>query len=87
MDGGQGAVVAGVHGLEHVQGLGPSYLADDDAVGALAQGVDHQVANGDLALSFFVRRAGLHAHHVGLAQAQFGHILHGHDAFIFGDEP
>ena len=43
--GGQRAVVAGVHGLEHVQRLAAAHLADDDAVGPHAQGVDHELAD------------------------------------------
>ena len=39
VDGGDRAVVAGVHGLEHVEGLAGTALADDDAVGAHAQAV------------------------------------------------
>ena len=38
------AVVARVHGLQHVERLGAADLADDDAVGTHTQGVDHQVA-------------------------------------------
>jgi hypothetical protein len=45
VDGRQRAVVAGVHGLEHVQGLGPADLADDDAVGPHAQRVADEVAD------------------------------------------
>ena len=41
----QRAVVAGVHGLEHVERLGAADLADDDAVGPHAQRVAHQVAD------------------------------------------
>ena len=37
VDRGERAVVAGVHGLEHVEGLGAADLADDDAVGPHAQ--------------------------------------------------
>ena len=48
VDRGQRAVVAGVHGLEHVEGLAAAALADDDAVGPHAQGVAHEVADGDL---------------------------------------
>src|SRR5690606_7558607 len=33
VDGGEGAVVAGGHRLEHVEGLAAADLADDDAVG------------------------------------------------------
>ena len=49
VDGADRAVVAGVHRLEHVQGRGVADLADDDAVGAHAQGVLDEVADGDLA--------------------------------------
>ncbi len=42
---GERAVVAGVHGLEHVEGLAGTALADHDAVGAHTQGVLHQVTN------------------------------------------
>ena len=48
------AVVAGVHGLEHVERRGVTDLADDDAVGAHAQGVLHQVTDGDGALALDV---------------------------------
>ena len=37
VDRGERAVVAGVHGLEHVEGLAATALADDDAVGAHAE--------------------------------------------------
>ena len=39
VDGGERAVVAGVHGLEHVEGLAATALPDDDPVGPHAQGV------------------------------------------------
>ena len=58
VDRGQRAVVAGVHRLEHVERLAAADLADDDPVGAHAQRVAHQVADGDLALALDVRRAG-----------------------------
>ena len=49
VDRGDRAVVAGVHGLEHVEGLAAAALADHDAVGAHAQGVLDEVADRDLA--------------------------------------
>ena len=58
VDGGHRAVVAGVHGLEHVERLGAAALADDDPVGPHAQGVAHQVAGVICALALDVRRAG-----------------------------
>ena len=45
---GERAVVARVHGLQHVQHLVAAHLADDDAVGPHAQRVAHQVALRDL---------------------------------------
>ena len=59
VDRGDGAVVAGVHGLQHVQRLFAAHLAQDDAVGTHAQGVDHQLALADGALAFQVGRAAL----------------------------
>ena len=53
----QRALVAGVHRLEHVQRLGAADLADDDPVGAHAQGVPDELADADLALALDVRRA------------------------------
>ena len=41
---GHRALVAGVHGLEHVQRLGAAALADDDPFGPHTQGVADQVA-------------------------------------------
>ena len=60
----QRALVAGVHRLDHVEGLAAPYLADDDAVGPHAEGVAHQGANGDGAEAVGVRRARLEAHDV-----------------------
>src|SRR5262245_33884034 len=79
------AVVAGVHGLQQVEGLRPAHLADDDALGAHAQAVAHQVAHGDLAFALEVGRAGLQAHDVGLLQLQLGGVLAGDDALVVID--
>ncbi len=76
----------GVHRLEHVQGLGAADLTDDDAIGAHAQGVAHEIANGDLALAFDVGRARLEADHVLLAQLELDGILDRDDALVPGNE-
>ena len=44
VDGGHGAIVAGVHGLQHVERFGAARFADDDAVGPHTEGVDEQIA-------------------------------------------
>ena len=82
MDRGQRAVVAGVHGLEHVQRLSAPDLAYDDAVGAHAQGVPHQVADGHLAPTLDVRRPVFEADDVLVVQLQFGGVLDGDDALV-----
>ena len=86
VDGADRAVVAGVHRLQHVERGGVADLADDDAVGAHAQGVADQVADRDLALALDVRRAGLEPHHVVLVELELGGVLDGDDALVVGDE-
>src|SRR6186997_146066 len=44
---GHRAVVARVHGLEHVERLTGTALADDDPIGPHAQGVTDELTNGD----------------------------------------
>ena len=43
VDGGHGAVVPGVHGLQHVEHFAATHLAHDDAVGPHAQAVAQQL--------------------------------------------
>ena len=86
VDRGDRAVVAGVHGLEHVEGLAATALADDDAVGPHAQAVADEVADGDLALALDVRRAGLQGEHVVLVELELLGVLDGDDALVGGDE-
>src|SRR5690606_17432787 len=83
---GHGAVVAGVHRLEHVQGGFVTDLAHDDAVGAHTQGVDHELADGDLAFPFNVGRARLQRDHMLLAELQFGRVFYRDDALVVRDE-
>ncbi len=74
--------MAGVHGLEHVERFARPDLADDDAVGPHAQGVAHQLADGDGALALDVGRACLERDHVLLAELELGGVLDGHDALV-----
>src|SRR6185312_11273115 len=82
---GERAVVAGVHGLEHVHGLGAAALAHDDPVGAHTQGVADEVADRDLALALDVGRPRLERDHVLLLQLELGRVLHRDDALVGGD--
>ncbi len=78
--------MAGVHRLEHVERLATAALADDDAIRPHAQGVDHEVADGDAAATLDVRRARLERDHMLLAELELGGVLDGDDAFVLGDE-
>ena len=68
VDGRQRTLVAGVHGLEHVERLTATRLPDDYAVGPHTQRVTHEVTNRNLASSFYVGRAGLESDGVPLLQ-------------------
>ena len=82
----QRALVARVHRLEHVQGLGAADLADDDPVGAHAQGVPDELADADLALALDVRRPRLERDHVLLLELELGGVLDRDDALVARDE-
>ena len=80
------AVVAGVHGLEHVQRLARAALSDDDPVGAHSQGVAEQVPDRDLALALGVRRARLERDHMALAELELLGVFDRDYAFVRRDE-
>ena len=86
MDGGQRAVVAGVHRLEHVERLTATALSNDDAIGTHAQRVDDQLADRDAALAVDVGRTSLETADMLLVQLQLGRILDGDDALVDRDE-
>src|SRR5205814_4013376 len=85
VNGGKRAVVAGVHGLEHVERLFAAHLTDDDAVRAHSQSVDHELPRSDGPFAFHVGRAALQAHHVLLFELQFRGVLNGDDALFIGN--
>ena len=87
VDGGDRAVVAGVHGLEHVEGLAATALADDDAVGTHAQAVActrSRIVTWPLP-SMFGGRASMREH-VVLVELELLGVLDGDDALVGGDE-
>ena len=81
MDRGQAPVVAGIHGLKHIQSLAAAALADDNPVGAHAQRVADQVADRDRPLALHVRRTGFKPDQMLLMELEFGRVLNGDDAF------
>src|SRR5260370_29501294 len=86
MDGCDRTVMAGGHGLQHVEDLGAADLADDDAVGAHPETVLDQVALRDFAAAFEIGWARLEPHDMRLLQRQLGRILDSDDTFVFGNE-
>src|ERR1039457_5436194 len=79
VDGGERTLVAGVHGLEHVEGFFTAHLAHYDAIRTHAQAVDDELAHADRAFAFDVGRTGLGADDVFLLELQFGRIFDGDD--------
>src|SRR6187549_2965332 len=86
MDGRERSVVAGVHGLEHVERFLASDLADNDAVRTHTQGVDEQLALADGALAFDVRGTRFQPGDVCLVELEFGRVLNGDDTFTLTDK-
>ena len=78
--------MTGVHGLEHVERFFGTDLADDDAVGTHAQGVDEKFALLDPASSLDVGGAAFESHNVMLSELKFGRVFDGDDAFGVRDE-
>ena len=74
------AVVAGVHGLQHVERFGATTLADDYAIRTHTQTVFDQIAGIHFALAFDIHGACFESHHVRLLQLQFGRVFDGDDA-------
>ena len=82
----QRSIVAGVHRLQHVQRLAAAHLAHHDTLGAHAQRIADQIANGDQTRAIGQDGRRFQAHHMRLSQLQFGRIFHRADAFVGGDE-
>src|ERR1035437_4141426 len=86
VNGGDGSVVACIHGLQHVERLFPSNLAEDDSIGAHAKRIDDEFALADGAFAFEVGRPALEARDVFLFDLEFGGVFDGDDALRGGDE-
>ena len=67
--------MARLHRVDHLDHLGATDLADDDAVRTHTQRVAHKVAHGDCAKTFAVGGACLEPHHVCSRKCQFGGVL------------
>jgi len=76
--------VAGVHGLEHVEGLCAAAFADDDSLGAHAECVADEVGGADGAFSFDVGWSRFQADDVVLLQLQLGGVFDGPMRSVLG---
>ncbi len=85
MDGGERTVVAGGHGLDHVERFAAADFTHDDAVGPHAEGGDEEVADGDLAAAIGVGSAGLHLHDVGALHLEFARVFDDDNTFVMAD--
>ncbi len=86
VNGRHASVMARVHGLQHVQGLGTANLTDEDPVGAHSQAVAKQLPDRELALALHVRWAVLERDDVGVVDLELGRVLDGDDALVVRDE-
>jgi hypothetical protein len=60
--------MAGIHGLQHIQGFRPADFSEDNTVGPHPQAVTDEIPLRDFPLSFHIGRSGFQAHHVILTQ-------------------
>ena len=74
--------MAGVHRLQQVEGFRSAHFAHDDALGTHTEAILDQIAHGDLALAFDVRRARFEAHDMRLLQLKLSRVLAGDDALV-----
>ena len=77
--------MAGVHGLQHVEGFLAAALTEDHAVGPHTQRVLDQIALANFTLAFDVGWTRLHAPDMRLLQLQFGRVLNRDQSFIGTD--
>ena len=78
--------MAGVHGLQHVEGFAAAAFADHDPVGPHPQRVDHQVPDADPAGAVDARRPRLEPNFVGLPELEFSRVFDRHHPLVVGDE-
>ena len=86
VDGRHASVVAGVHGLQHVEGLGAAHLTDQDPVGAHSEAVAQKLPDGELALALDVGRPVLQRDHVRVVDLQLGRVLDRDHTLVVRDE-
>ena len=68
------------HGLQHVERLAATHLADDESIRPHPQGVAHEFADADFAAAFETRAPRLEPGDVRTVDPQFGRVLDRHDA-------
>src|SRR6266542_3699606 len=85
MYGRQGALVTGVHSLQHVERLGPPHLTDNDSIRPHTQSITQQVSLGHLVPALNVGWPRLARNNVPLVELEFDGVLDGYDALSLRD--
>ncbi|MNK80804.1 hypothetical protein D3C87_1005340 [compost metagenome] len=78
--------MAGVHRREYIDHFHAADLAENDPVRTHPQGVANQVAGLHFTMAFGIRWTGFQAHHMRVAELQFGNVFNGHQAFVGVDQ-
>ena len=86
MDRRHAPVVAGVHGLQHVERLGAADLTDQDPIRAHPEAVAKQLPDRQLAFAFDVGRPVLQGDDVRVVDLQLGGVFDRDHALVVRDE-
>src|SRR5690606_5583653 len=84
VDGGEASQMAGVEGPQHVQGLRPAHLANDDPVRAEPERRPQELTQADSAVTVGVRRMSLEPDHVP-REGEFGSVFDRHHSLVWGN--
>ncbi|MNT19179.1 hypothetical protein D3C72_1544280 [compost metagenome] len=85
MQGRQRALVARIHGRQHVKRFGAPALSYNNAVGPHAQRIAHKFAYGDMPPALLIGGARFQRHQMIVIQPQLGGVLNGDDPLAIGD--
>ena len=86
VDGRHASVMAGVHGLQHVQGLSAAHLTDKNSVRAHPKAVAQELPDRELAFALDVGWPVLERDHVRVVDLQLGCVLDRDHALVVRDE-
>ena len=86
MDGGQAAVMSGIHRLKHIESFAAAALTDHDTVRAHTQTVANEIADGNFASALDVGRTRFKTDDMLLMELKLGGIFDGDDTLTVGQK-